>query len=322
MPKVSVVIPAYNAMTYLPETLSSVLCQTFTNFEVLIVNDGSSDHIEKWASELTEPQVKFLSQANQGPSSARNTGIAQAKGEYIAFVDADDIWEPTKLEKQVRCLDDNPAVGLVYNWTSVVDEQGKATGRVITYDAQGDVLRQILERNIIYCPSVIVRRCCFDMVGLFEPGLRFNEDWEMWIRIASRYHFAVTKEPLVYYRQHPTNSSKNWQLMEEGYSIVIEKAFKSVPSELEYLKNRSYGHANFSLAWKTLQSREKDYKLAVHFRDRAIAHYPELRFSKEYIRLSLAITLMRHFGADGYSRALKLAYVLRRHILGRLNFIQ
>lgn len=321
MPKVSVIIPAYNAMTYLPETLSSVLEQTFSNFEVLIVNDGSSDHIEEWASKLT-PRVQLIAQANQGPSAARNTGIAMAKGEYIAFVDADDLWEPTKLEKQVRCLDDNPTVGLVYNWTSIVDEQGKATGRVITSDAQGDVLRQILERNIIYCPSVMVRRCCFDMVGLFEPDLRFNEDWEMWIRIASHYHFAVTKEPLVHYRQHPKNSSKNWKLMEEGYRLVIEKAFESVPSELEYLKNHSYGHANLSLAWKTLQSREKDYKLAIHFRDRAISYYPQLRFSKEYIRLSLAIALMRHFGAEGYSKVLKLAYTLRRHTISRLNFIQ
>jgi glycosyltransferase involved in cell wall biosynthesis len=322
MPKVSVIIPAYNTMDFLPETLESVLKQTFDDFEVIIVNDGSSDNIEEWASQLTEPRVKLISQANQGPSAARNTGIAQAKGEYIAFVDADDLCEPSKLEKQVRCLDDNPAVGLVYSWISVIDEQGKATGRVITYDAQGDVLREILVRNIIYCPSVVVRRCCFDTVGLFEPNLRFNEDWEIWIRIASRYHFAVTKEPLVYYRQHPRNSSKNWQFMEEGYRIVIEKAFNSVPSELQYLKNRSYGHANLSLAWKALQSRERDYKLAIHFRANVIAYYPQLRFSKEYIRLSLAIALMRHFGSDGYNRTLAIAFALRRRTLGRLTFTQ
>ncbi|MFH7027664.1 MAG: glycosyltransferase family 2 protein [Heteroscytonema crispum UTEX LB 1556] len=314
MPKVSVIIPAYNAMTYLPETLQSVLRQNFTDFEVLIIDDGSSDNIQEWGASQTDPRMKLISQTNQGQSAARNLGIALAKGEYIAFLDADDLWEPTMLEKQVRCLEENPAVGLAYHWTALIDENGKATGRVMGSNASGDVLKQILERNIIDCPSVVIRRCCFENVGLFIPNLRFIEDWEMWIRIASGYHFAVTQEPLVYYRQHSKNTSKNWQLMEEGYRIVIEKAFQSVPPDLLCIKNRSYGRANLCLAWKALQSKDKDYKLAQNFRAKAIAYYPQLRFSREYMRLSLAIALMRYFGSNGYSKVLELAYTLRRSI--------
>lgn len=314
MPKVSVVIPAYNAMAYLPETVESVLRQTFTDFEVLIIDDGSSDNIVQWASGLVDPHVKLISQKNQGLPGARNTGIAQAQGEYIAFLDADDLWEQTKLEKQVRCLDDNPAVGLVHTWMVLVDEQGKSTGRVMPSNAEGDVWKQLAEKNVIACPSVIVRRCCFETVGVFDRSLRSLEDWDMWIRIATRYPFAVIKEPLAYYRQLPGSMSKNCQVMEQAFYIVIEKAFHSAQSELLFLKNRSYGHANLCLAWKALQSYERDYKLALHFQQQAISHYPQLRFCWEYIRLSLAIATLQWFGQKHYGKVLTLTYALRRRI--------
>ena len=104
MPKVSVIIPAYNAVTYLPETVESVLRKNFTDFEVLIVNDSSSVQIVQWASQVADPRGRLISQENQVLSRERNTGIAHAQAEYIAFLDADDLWEPTKLENQVRCL--------------------------------------------------------------------------------------------------------------------------------------------------------------------------------------------------------------------------
>ena len=317
MPKVSVVIPAYNAMTYLAETLESVLRQTFTDFEVLIIDDGSSDQIVQWASGLVDPRVKLMKQENQGVAVARNTGITHAQGEYIAFLDADDLWESTKLEKQVRCLEDNPAVGLVHTWMNLMDERGKSTGRVITSTAEGDAWKQIVEVNTVMCSTVIARRCCFETVGVFPPRDSCPidvEDWDMWIRIASRYSFAVIKEPLVRYRLHPNNTSKDWQSIEQAYRIVIEKAFNSAASEVLYLKSRSYGHANLRLAWKCLQSSDKDHKRAIHFRRQALINYPQLRYSRECIRLSLAIALMRWFGPNGYSRVLALTYAMRRRI--------
>lgn len=314
MPKVSIIIPAYNAMTYLPETVESVLRQTFTDFEVLIIDDGSSDNIVQWASGLVDPRVKLITQQNQGLPGARNTGINQAKGEYIAFLDADDLWEATKLEKQVHCLDNNPTVGLVHTWMLLVDEQGKSTGRVMKSNAEGDVWKQLVERNIIACPSVIVRRCCFETVGLFDINLRSIEDWDMWLRIASCYPFEVIKEPLAYYRQLPGSMSKNCQVMEQAFHTVIEKAFHSAPSELLYLKNQSYGHANLCLAWKALQSRDRDYNLALHFQQQTISYYPQLRFSWEYIRLSLAIATLQRFGQKHYGKVLALIYTLRRRI--------
>ena len=314
MPKVSVIIPAYNAMTYLPESVESVRRQTFTDFEVLLIDDGSSDEIVQWATQITDPRVKLISQKNQGVSEARNTGIAHAQGEYVAFLDADDLWEPTKLEKQVRCLEDNPAVGLVDTWVILATEQGFPTDKVWISKAEGDVWKQIVEESLLTCGSTpMIRSCCFKTVGLFDRNLQIAEDWDMWIRIASRYSFAVVKEPLVRYRQHPNNTSKKCEVMLKNFRIVIEKTFQSVPSELLYLKNRAYGRANLYIAWKSLET--KDYKGVIHFRRQALAHYPQLRYSESYIRLSLIVAVRRWFGSQGYSRVRSLIHALRKQRL-------
>ncbi len=315
MPKTSIIIPAYNAMAYLPETVESVLKQTLDDFEVIIVNDGSSDEIEKWASQLTDPRIRLVSQENQGLAGARNTGIAHAQSEYLAFLDADDLWEPTKLEKQVQVLEENPDVGLVYTWVAYIDEKGQPTGRVFKNQAEGDVWEKLTEHNMVECGSVaMVRRSCFETCGDFDRNLRsFAEDWDMWLRIASRYPFKVIKEPLVYYRQHSSSASKNWEAMEQSFQMVIEKAFAGASPELLTVKQRCYAFANICLAWKPLQSTSKNYKKAIHFRRQAFVHYPWIFFSKEYIRLSVAITIMRWFGTEGYKKFLALFYTLRRY---------
>ena len=315
MPKISVIIPAYNAMCYLPDTLDNLLKQTYNDFEVIIVNDGSSDSIEQWFSQFKDQRIKLISQENQGAGIARNTGIINARSEYIAFLDADDIWEPTKLEKQVRILEDNPEVGLVYTWVEYVNEIGQSTGRVLKHTAEGNVWEKLIESNPIECGSVaMVRRSCFDDVGIFDVNVgSFVEDWELWLRIASRFPFKVVKEVLVYYRQHSNSASKNWQAMEKGYNIVIEKAFDSAPNKLKYLQNKSYAYAYFCLAWKPLQARTQDYKTAVYFRGLAIKFYPRICFSKEFFRLSLAIEIQRWFGTEGYQKFIKLLHMVRRH---------
>jgi hypothetical protein len=203
---------------------------------------------------------------------------------------------------------------LVYNWIAIIDAEGKPTGRVMGSNLEGNVLVEILQRNIIDCPSVLVRRKCFQDVGMFDCSLRSVEDWDMWIRIASQYSFAVTQEPLAYYRQHASNMSKNWRVMEQAFHQVIEKSFQSVQQGLQYLKNNSLGYANLCLAWKALQSKDRDSQLASKFQQQAIAHYPALRYSRENLRLTLAITSLQWLGSDSYNRLLSRAYTLRRRI--------
>ncbi len=315
MPKVSVVIPAYNAMAYLPETVESVLRQTFTDFEVLIVDDGSSDHIAEWASQATDPRVKLISQQNQGVSVARNTGIAQAKGEYVAFLDADDLWEPTKLEKQDQCLEDKPEVGLVYTWTLLINEQGKPTGIVYNSQVEGNVWEQILIGDIVCSgSSAMVRRVCFETAGDFDPNLSSAADFDMWTRIAAHYPFAVLKEFLVYYRQYSSSMSRNRHKMMQDLRITFEKRFQSVPLELLYLRSRAYGYMNRWLAWASIY--DGNCQEATYFCNQALLHYPQLRYSYNFIHLQFAIILTRWFGSQGYDGVRSLSRALRQRMLG------
>jgi glycosyltransferase involved in cell wall biosynthesis len=316
MPKVSVIIPAYNSMTYLPKTLESVLRQTFTDFEVLIINDGSSDNIVEWALQIADPRVRLISQPNQGVSVARNIGITHAQGEYIAFLDADDLWQPTKLEKQVRCLEDDPAAGLVYTWTAFIDESDQPTGVSIVSHAEGNVWKQIVVRDMISTgSSPMTRRECIASVGVFDANISIGEDRDMWTRIAARYPFAVVKEPLTLYRRHSRNTTKNSKKIVHELRQVIEKSFHSAPLELLYLRNQSYGWMNFFAAWSALLE-ENNYKDAINYRRQAILHYPQIRYTFIYLRLSLAIAIIRWFGSQAYEEVRGLTRTLRRLMLG------
>ncbi|MGH8001851.1 MAG: glycosyltransferase family 2 protein [Brasilonema sp.] len=314
MPKVSVIIPAYNAIAYLKETVESVFKQTFTDFEILIVDDGSSDGTVEWVSQIQDSRVRLISQQNQGSSGARNTGITAAGGEYIALLDADDIWEPTKLEKQVRHLEENPSVGLVDTWTVLINQQGKSTGRIVVSYAEGDdVWKQLVQfKTVCACDSTpLIRRSCFEVVGLFNRELPFLEDLDMWIRLASRYRFAVIKEPLVRYRQHPGSKSTNCQGTLEAFRTIVEKAFEAVPSDFLPLRERGYGRIYLYLAWRAINNR--DYEQGLHFNRQAIAHSPLFIFSWDFIRQTIALTLLKKFGHQTYDKAKILIQALRRH---------
>jgi len=315
MPKVTVVIPAYNAMTYLPETLDSVLEQTFTDFEILIINDGSTDHIVSWASEIIDSRINLISQKNQGLPGARNTGIVHAQGEYVAFLDADDLWEPTKLEKQAQCLDSRPEVGLVYTWTLLVDQHGRSTGTVTASHTEGNVWEKLLLGDVVGSgSSAMVRRSCFETVGFFDTELSSIEDCDMWVRIAAHYSLAVIKEILVYYRQHLQNMSRDYNKMMQNSRLKIEKKFQNVPFELLYLRPRSYGHAFLWLAWKIIFD-GSDPEKARYFSQQAVLHYSQMRYSAKYLRLQLALILVQLFGSNSYTQFRDLRQKLRKNVL-------
>jgi glycosyltransferase involved in cell wall biosynthesis len=303
MPQVSVVIPAYNSMEYLPATIASVLEQTFTDFELLIINDGSTDDLVAWAAHITDPRVRLISQDNQGVSVARNRGITASQGKYIAFLDADDLWEPTKLEKQVRCFENDPEVGLVDTCIFFADEQGNRGGVGGGLYESGNVWTEILQRNLLWCGSTpLVRRDCFETVGLFDTDLRSAEDWHMWTRIASRFSFAIIKEPLVYYRQHRTNKSGNIDRAFLFSCKTIEKIYELVPPELGYLKKRAYGRLHLHTAWRYL--RDEDFINAGYHWRQVFGNWPRLARSRSYIMLSQKILMHRAINAFANLRRL------------------
>ncbi len=318
MPKVSIIIPAYNAVSFLPDTIDSVYSQSLQDYEIIIVNDGSSDTTEQWASQITDSRVRLISQENQGLAGARNTGLTQARGEYIAFLDADDLWQPTKLEKQVKILDENPEVGLVYTWVSLIDRDGKPKGQIRGNSDEGNVWKKLLKHNIVESGSVaLVRRSCYQSVGLYDRTLpaSYGEDWDMWLRIAAQYQFKVIREPLVYYRDTPSSLSKNWQVMEQSHQIIIEKAFASAPQNLQHLKGLCYAFAYLVICWKILQNPREDYQKVWQYRHKAVARYPSIRQSKQYLRLSLAMILVKLLGLNNYNKIRQIAYTSKHNFL-------
>lgn len=307
MLEVSVVIPAYNAMRYLPQTVESILQQTFDDFEVIIINDGSTDDIETWfQASVNDPRFKLISQKNQGTAGARNTGIEHSQGTFIAFLDADDLWHPRKLEEQVRMLRAHPEVGLAYTWLQYADESGTLNGRIVKSSFQGNVWEQLTAFNFVGCGSnAMIRRTCIEIVGNFDQTLdSYVEDWDMWLRVAKQYPFAVIKEPLVYNRKYPDSFSTHWKKMAKGFPKVLEKAFASAPPELAHLKHRSYAHANLCLAWKVLQGRQQnyqeDYKLALSFWRKAFFKYPSIVFFRSFVNMGVLLLLLACLGVDKY----------------------
>ncbi len=311
MPTVTVVIPTYNAINYLPKALESLLHQTFTNFEVIIIDDGSTDSTAQWLGNLTDSKIEITVQTNQGVAVARNLGIAKAKGDYIAFLDSDDLWEPTKLEKQVQCLEANPDVGLVNTWIEYIDEQGNHLSIVQAPEAVGNVWNRAIAENLILCGSVpLIRRSCFETVGVFDPNLLSAEDWDMWIRIAASYSFALIREPLVSYRQHLKSKSNNLEMHLLHRLKTIDKTFQSVPFQLQYLKDQAYGRAYLSIAWKPLL--QKDYKTANVYRKQAVTYFPALRDSDNYKRLTLLTLAKQWLSDETYTLLKKLAQAFSR----------
>jgi glycosyltransferase involved in cell wall biosynthesis len=299
MPKVSVVIPVYNAMRYLPETLDSVLAQTFTDFEILIINDGSTDNIIEWAIKITDPRVEIISQVNQGVSIARNTGIHNAQGEYIAFLDADDLWKPTKLEKQVSCLDRSPEVGLVYTWTLLINEIGEPISIKYTSNHEGNIWQHILIGDIVCSgSSAMVRKSCFEKSGEFDPALSSAADFDMWTRIAQYYNFSVIKDFLLLYRRTSSSMSRNSLKMIQDLQLTYEKRFQSAPPELMHLKNIAYAGMYRNLAWESMYA--GNYEEANNYCKQAIFHDSTMRNTKNFSQLRFAIFLTRWFGSQLY----------------------
>ncbi len=310
-PKVSVVIPAYNAIAYLPKTITSALQQSFQDFEIVVVDDGSTDGTCEWAASLADSRIRAIAQSNGGCASARNRGIRETKGDYIAFLDADDIWEPEKLEKQARVLDSYPSVGLVNTWISNIDGQGQPIEKLGKPTAEGQVWASVIEENPVMCGSApMVRRQCFEAVGEFDETVPSAEDWDMWIRIAKQYEFAVVKEPLVRYRIHTESSSHNLKLHLQSRLSVIEKSFQDgFADEIKGgSKNRAYGLSYLSVAYRALQNDDIDQ--AYELKNQSVRCYSALQDSKAFRRLGTILFLRRYLGDGRYKRLLKtLKYV-------------
>ena len=253
-PLVSVIIPAYNAENFIEITLKSVLTQTYENIEVLVIDDGSQDRTDEIVTRFKQQdeRIILLQQLNAGVAAARNLGIAKSKGEYIAPIDADDIWYPQKLEKQIKCLESaDKFVGLVYCWSLEINENDVIIGEYepsfyqTIYTTEGSVYPALVYRNFICNASVpLIRRECFDKIGGYNSEFRAKngqgcEDWDIYLRIAEHYQFRVVPEFLVGYRQVTGSMSRSYMVMANGYEMMMAESQKKHPEVSLYIYNLS-----------------------------------------------------------------------------------
>jgi glycosyltransferase involved in cell wall biosynthesis len=223
--QVSVIIPTYNSAPYLVEAVDSVLAQTLRDFEVLVIDDGSTDETGSLMRRYGPP-VRYIHQDNGGVSAARNRGIEESRGQYVAFLDADDTWLPDKLSKEVAALDQNRDYRACYSAFAVAD-RNLLPIEVSRSKREGSALEDLLLRgNIIATPSTVMcERALFAEIGGFDPVLSECADWDMWVRLAALTEFLYLDEPLVTYRQHGANMSGNAPLLERDSLRVLEKGF-------------------------------------------------------------------------------------------------
>jgi len=226
MPTVSVIIPCYNNAEYLSEAVDSVLRQAYVDFEIIVIDDGSVDNTSEVSACFSDDKrFRYHYQPNQGLSAARNKGIELAKGRFIALLDADDIWLPEKLDRQMKLLSSDPDIGMVFTDFSTFDSSGVIASRKLPgQDVNLITYTRMFERNnFIYPSTVMVRKDVFDECGGFDTTLRSIEDYDMWLRIARSHKVAGIPEPLTRIRQHDSNMSMNIPVMLENELAVLEK---------------------------------------------------------------------------------------------------
>ncbi len=233
MPRVSVIVPAYNAAAYLPYALDSVLAQTFAGWEIVAVDDGSTDRtaavIESYQPAL-RGRCRYIHQPNRGLPAARNAGMRAARGDLIALLDADDVWLPHRLERGVRLLDAHPDVALVHARVARIDARGAVIGqlKVTPRYLSGNIARHIYTRRAhIVCPTVMFRRRCLDTAGWFDENMRATEDRDLWFRIALRYRIAYINEVLAYYRLSPSAMTTDLDRLLRGQLYFVAKHYRS-----------------------------------------------------------------------------------------------
>lgn len=283
-PLVSVVIPTYNYGRYVTEAVDSALAQTYRPVEVIVVDDGSTDDTRERLSGYGD-RIRYVYQENAGLSAARNTGIRNASGGFVAFLDSDDAFHPRKLQVQMGTFARDPSLGLV-GTLSFSDEPrvwadvpvAPASVRKITLDE-----KVVLTR---FSPSsAVARRECFEAVGDFDTSLRSVEDRDMWIRIAARYPVARVELPLTWYRLTPGSMSRNAGRMEHAERVVLDKAFRMPELAGRWkLRRRAWGYARSS--WGYMHQQAGNRWTAVGHLARSILGYP-LPYGREEVRYPL-----------------------------------
>lgn len=254
VPLISVIIPAFNSEKTIGETIESVLNQTWKNLELIVINDGSQDSTLDVINSIKDSRLKVFSYPNAGVAASRNRGISQVKGEFISFLDADDLWTTDKLESQLKALQENPQAAVAYSWSDHIDQNNQFIRGGPRYTINGDVYAELLKSNFLANGSnILVRAQALSEVGGFNKAFTPAEDWDMFLRLASRYHFVAVPSPQVLYRITPTSASSNVFKMEAVCLQIIEQQYSQAPKTLQPLKAESLNTLYKYLIYKVFE---------------------------------------------------------------------
>lgn len=276
-PLVSVVMATYNMDRYLPAALESALSQDYPALEVRIVDDGSTDDtarvLERWAG---DSRVHVHRQANAGQTRAKNQGITDSRGAFIAFLDADDMWLPGKLRRQMALFASHPEVGVVYSDYECMDGEGRTLPKGPTPLCRGRVTGALLIDNFVSFSSSVVRRSCLEACGAFDESLAMGIDYELWLRLSARYAFDFLPEVTLRYRIWPGSMSKDYQQRYVSAIRIMEGFLERHPGVVDaQLVREAWAHTYVGRGNMALW-REKDRGAA--FRD----YLKALRYEPAY----------------------------------------
>jgi glycosyltransferase involved in cell wall biosynthesis len=271
-PTVSVVLTAYNVGPYIAEALRSVLAQTYSDFEIIVVDDGSTDETPTALAPFRH-RITYVAQANRGAGAARNTGLRLAKGEFVTFLDADDVWLPNFLEREVRALRRYPRAALAFSGGYQTDSQGHIQrpmlptapeafwawigrhGDLASGSVEGHLYRELLLRNFIRTPSAVtLRRAILDGTAGFDETMRNGQDYALWVALARRHSFVFVNAPLVKYRVHGGGLSGDdvarGERWERAGVTVLERELARAPAELRAMLRRRIAASYWLLGWR------------------------------------------------------------------------
>ncbi|MBW1707097.1 MAG: glycosyltransferase [Deltaproteobacteria bacterium] len=238
MPKVSIIIPTYNRAHLVERAINSVLNQTYCDFELIVVDDASTDNTQEVIKSIGDKRIRYIRHgANRGGSAARNTGIGLSEGKYIALLDDDDEWLPAKLEKQVNAFEEvSDKVGLIYTGSEVREEGNNAPLKTYIPRFRGNVRNRLLMGpTVCGSQSVLIKRECFSKAGVFDESLKSCQDWDMWKRISEDYDFDFVPAVLARTYLHSEQISSNFASLIPGRTKMLEKHMKEFQKHPEIL---------------------------------------------------------------------------------------
>lgn len=245
-PLVSVIVPAYNQGHYLRHAVQSALDQTAADLEVIVVDDGSTDDTAQVAQSFTDARVRYVHQANRGLSGARNTGLREARGAFLTFLDADDAFLPDKMALLLAEFEAAPELGLVTGQALLIDETGQRTGQHFESRLPVEQARWVLG-NPLHVGSVLLRREWQAKVGLFDESLRSYEDWDYWLRLTlAGCAMRTIAQPVSLYRFHTRQMTRDGDQMTTASFAVLDKVFgrADLPAAWQALRDQAYSQAH------------------------------------------------------------------------------